>query len=111
MRLGHDKVVASREQVEGIFEEVDGAAIDCCLHAEQSDGKRILCQLRRVRDRVQVMNLLSANALNLRVLAVSAVLLDFRQKLLLLTVWLPNGVQGPVFIVIHVEFCKLELCQ
>ena len=103
MRLGHDKVVASREQVEGIFEEVDGTAINCCLHAEQGDGKRILCQLRRVRDRVQVMNLLSANALNLRVLAVSAVLLDFWQELLGFAVRLTNGCKGTVLIFIHIE--------
>lgn len=55
------------------------------------------------------MDLLSADALNLRVLAVGAMLLESRQKLLLLRVWLANSSESTILIVEHFELSELEL--
>ena len=100
MGLSHDEVITAWEQIKRILEEVNGATVHCGLHAEEGDREGILSRLGRVWDCRQIVDLLSADALNLRVLAVLAMLIDIGQQLLCLSVGLANGSKCAVFLFI-----------
>ena len=79
MGLRNDQVISVREQIEGILEEVYRAAINCSLHTEDCNSKRVLCTLRRVWNGVKITNSL-ANTLDFRVVAVSGLILNRREQ-------------------------------
>ena len=108
--LGDDQVVPVWEELEGILEEVDRSTVNSCFHTEQSDREGVLGRLGRVRDRVQVSDLL-ADSLDRGVVRVLAMLLNLRQEVQHLGEWLVDSCKSTVFIIKLIKFSDAELCE